>query len=148
MISLADLHRIIEVTLASHRLGRPVFVRYHWYGPEHADAVLCRLAQLTAVVRAWLDSDLDRLHAVANPDRSHVSLTLQFHGGATALIGFAHARPAEARVDLMILGQRGALYQEDGNLLLPEERPEPLPESPDQTLLHRIERALKSEKFA
>src|SRR5437879_5527695 len=93
MTSLADLHRAVQATLASKRLGRPVFVRYLLCSRDRAEAALPRLAQLTAAVRAWVGQPLERVHAAGTPRGGQVTLTLEFRGGATALVSWAAAPP-------------------------------------------------------
>jgi hypothetical protein len=144
MSDLADLHRTVRATLASQRLGRPVFVRYFWYGPDPPEALPGRLAQILAEVQAWLNQDLDRLHANATGDRRHVALTLQFQAGATALIGFSRTPAAEAGMDLLVLGNRGALYHEEDRVVLGTHSAALSSESPDPIIQDRIARALRS----
>src|SRR5947209_10247094 len=86
MTALADLHRAVQSTLASKRLGRPVFVRYLLCSRDRAEAALPRLVQLTAAVRDWFGQPLERLHANGSPKSGQVSLTLEFRGGGTALV--------------------------------------------------------------
>jgi hypothetical protein len=144
MTYLADLHRTVEATLASRRLGRPVFVRYHWFGPEPPDEMFTRLAQLTALAGVWLDQDLDRLQVNAAADLTHVALTAQFQAGATALIGVTRVPASDACVDLMILGNRGAVYHEEAAVLLSVEADASAWRPPDPLLLDRIAQALRS----
>jgi hypothetical protein len=138
MTTLADLHQAVQTTLANRRLGQPVFVRYLLHTREPADTLLLRLAQFTAVVRDWLAQPLDRLYALGSPESGHVSLTLQFRHGATALVTLAHAASGEEGADLLILGNHGALYHDAGSTVLWDVRPV------DPTLLAAIERALRS----
>src|SRR5262249_38912355 len=107
MTTLADLHRAVQATLASKRLGRPVFVRYLLHGPDRATAALPRLAQLTAAVRDWIGQSLERVHAVGSPKAGQVSLTLEFSGGATALVCWASSTAAGYGIDLTVLGNHG-----------------------------------------
>src|SRR6266545_3788546 len=104
MTSLADLHRAVQTTLASKRLGRPVFVRYLLHGPDRPTAAPARLTQLTAVVRDWLGQPLERIHAAGTPKGGQVSLTLEFRDGATALVCWASVSAAGHGIDLTVLG--------------------------------------------
>jgi hypothetical protein len=114
MPSRADLHRAIAATLASKRLGQPVFVRYLLVGLDKPEAVVPRLAQAAAVVRDWVAQPLDRIHAVGSGDSGQVALTLLFRQGATALVCFCRGQPAGLGVDVMVLGNHGAVYYADG----------------------------------
>jgi hypothetical protein len=144
MTTLADLHRAVQFTLATKRLGRPVFVRYLLCSRDRADAALPRLAQLTAAVRDWLGQSLERVHAAGTPRGGQVSLTLEFDGGATALVSWAAAPPRGDGLDLTVLGNRGALYHDAGSARLWEEAPLGPPPAADKTLLDLLARALRT----
>ncbi|HYT89865.1 MAG TPA: hypothetical protein VEL76_14240 [Gemmataceae bacterium] len=144
MMSLADLHRAVQTTLASKRLGQAVFVRYLLHGPDRATVALPRLAQLTAAVRDWIGQTLERVHALGSPKAGQVSLTLEFGGGATALVCWAASSAAGYGIDLTVLGNHGALYHDSGSARTWESGALPPPEAPDKALLAVLERALRS----
>jgi hypothetical protein len=150
MTTIAHLHQAIQATLASQRLGRVVFVRYHVQASDAADAVVGRLARLAAVVQSWLRQPWDRILAVGRPDNSHVALTLQFREGGTALLTFSRAAAVQdaadrkAQVNLMVFGNHGALYHDfEGGPL--QDQPDGFdPVLPDPALVRLIEQALHS----
>jgi hypothetical protein len=142
---LADLHRAVESTLNGKRLGTPVFARYLIRTQDKAGAVAARLAQITATVRDWLGQAPERIYALGSAKAGQVSLTLEFRGGATALIAWASAA-AHPGVDVTVVGNHGALYHDagaghswDDSLSLPQAKP-------DEILLAWVERALRSER--
>jgi hypothetical protein len=112
MISLADLHRAVTSTLAGNRIGQPVFVRYLLHQPEPSESVVDHLAQLSATVHDWIAQPLDRVYALGSLESGHVSLSLQFRNGATALVSLAQGGPQPGGVDLLVLGNHGAIYHE------------------------------------
>jgi hypothetical protein len=144
MTTLADLHRAVQSTVTSKRLGRPVFVRYLFCGQDKAETALPRLAQFTAVVRGWIGQPLERVHAAGTPRGGQITLTLEFRGGATALVSWAAAPPRGDGIDLTVLGNRGALYHDAGASRLEPEAALGPPDAPDKTLLTLLERALRS----
>ena len=144
MTTLADLHRAVQSTLAAKRLGHPVFVRYLFSGQDKADTALPRLAQLTAAVRDWIGQPLERVHAAGTPRGGQITLTLEFRGGATALVSWAAAPPRGDGIDLTVLGNRGALYHDAGASRLGPEAALGPPAAPDKTLLALLERAVRS----
>jgi hypothetical protein len=144
MTTLADLHRAVLSTMASKRLGRPVFVRYLLCSRDKPDAALPRLAELTAAVRDWLGERLERVHAVGTPKGGQVSLTLEFGGGATALVSWAAAPPRGDGIDLTVIGNRGALYHDAGSARLHDEAALVPAAAPDRALLAVLERAVRS----
>lgn len=146
MITFADLHRAVQSTIASKRLGRPVFVRYTLQGQDKPETIVPRLAQVTAAVRDWLGQPLDRLYATGTVKGGQISLTLQFRDGGTAQVSYARGQSRGSGVDLLVLGNHGAIYHDAGSANLWDEPATPLAESPDATLQALIERALKSGK--
>jgi hypothetical protein len=146
MNNLANLHRAVQTTLASGRLGRPVFVRYTLHGLDRPEALAPRLAQTTAVVRAWLGQPLEQLYALGSVASGQVALTLHFREGATARVSFARGQPRGDGVDLLVLGNRGALYHDAGSAALWDETVEGATEPPDPGLQATIEKALRSGK--
>jgi hypothetical protein len=143
-MTLADLHRAVQATLASKRLGTPVFVRYLFFGTLPADAVLPRLALLTATVGDWLGQPLERIYAIGSLKSGQVSLTLEYRGGATALVSWAASPPRGAGVDLTVVGNHGALYHDAGNAQLWDEPATVAAAAPDKGLVGLIDRALRS----
>jgi hypothetical protein len=146
MFTLANLHSTVQTTLASKRLGKPVFVRYLLQGSDKAEAIPGRLAQLTHVVREWLGQPLERLYAIGSVDSGQVSLTLQFREGATALVTFARGQPRGAGVDLLVVGNRGSIYHDAGSASLWDDAAAALPDRPDPAIKEWIEGALRSGK--
>jgi hypothetical protein len=145
MNTLADLHRTVQAALAGKRLGKPVFVRYLYQGRDTAEAVLPRLARITAAVQDWLGQPLDRLYAVGSAAGGQVTLTAEGREGATALISFARDPRRDGTVDLTVLGNHGALYQSlDSGQSFSSTEKGPLEKEYDPKLLAAIGRALQT----
>jgi hypothetical protein len=143
MASLADLHRTVRSTIASKRLGQPVFVRYTIQALDKPEGIVPRLAQMAATVRDWLGQPLARVHAVGSVAAGQVALALSFRDGATALVTFAHGTPQGSGVDVMVFGNHGAAYHDAGSGDLSDE---PAGERPDAGIVAAVERALRSGK--
>jgi hypothetical protein len=144
MATLALLHQAVQTTLANQRLGRPVFVRYLVQSLQAPDALVPRLAQITAVVRDWLRQPLERLYAVGTKAFGQVALSLQFQEGATALVIFACSQPREPGVDLLVLGNRGSLSYDAGSAELWSENLTATEPSADPVIQAAIEQSLQS----
>jgi hypothetical protein len=142
-MSTADLHRAVQTTLASKRVGRPVFVRYLLQSLDKPDTIVPRLSQATATVRDWIGQPLGRLYAVGTVESGQVALTIEFLDGATALVSWSRCPPRGDGVDLMILGNHGAIYR-DASAAEQWDEPAAAVEPPDATLRQAIERALQS----
>jgi len=103
-VSLTDLHAVVRSTLASGRIGQPVFVRYHLNGP---------LATAAAAVGEWFGQPPQRSSETLSSGADGVeqaAVALQFGNGASALLSMVSGQPHGAGIDLTILGTRGALY--------------------------------------
>ncbi|HJT78663.1 MAG TPA: hypothetical protein VJ739_15780 [Gemmataceae bacterium] len=109
MPSLADLHRAVGAALAAGRVGTPVFVRYLLLVPEKQEAMAARLAELASVVSDWIGQPPARIYAPASPQGNSATVTLQYRTGATAVVSVG---PGDGGADVMVLGNRGALYHE------------------------------------
>jgi hypothetical protein len=144
--TLADLYRVIESTLATHRLGQPVYVRYLAQSLPQPEFIVPYLTRITKVVGGWLNQSLHHLYAVGTPASGQVALTLQFLGGASALIILASGPPGDADVDILVIGNHGTLAYEGGgadlwNLSRAASEP-PI----DPQIQHAIEQALELRK--
>lgn len=150
-MNIADLHRTIETTLASKRLGTPVFVRYLVHGRGSAAVVLARLTRIVMAVRDWLAQPLERVYALGSAKGPQVSLSLEFRGGATALVSHA-AAPGPTRVtgqgitavDVTLIGNHGVLYHDFGSANTWDPGESATEPAPDKDLQALIERALRS----
>ncbi len=144
MTTLADLHRTVQSTLASKRLGTPVFVRYQYHSPLKGQAVVARLAKTTAVVRDWLGAPLERILAQGTTASRHVTLLLEFRTGVTAVVTWVGSNGRGGGVDLTLIGNHGALYHDAGDSPLWDEAFTGDDAAPDKDLVTWLERALKS----
>lgn len=144
MITLADLHRAVNATIQSKRLGRPVFARLTLQGPDNPGVPL--LAALSTLVRDWINQPLARLYAVGSLASGQVSLTWSFQDGATSVVTYSRCRPLGNGIDLMLIGNRGVIYHDFGSAeaweeSMAREGPKGVPAIQDA-----IERALRSGK--
>lgn len=144
MTTLANLHRSVQSTIASKRLGTPVFVRYQLYSQDRGPAVTARLARLVGIVQGWLNQPLERIYAVGNVKSGQVTLTVECRRGATALVSWARSRAEGDGVDLMLIGNHGVLYHDGGLSELWDEPAEPLTDAPNKEMVNLVQRALRS----
>lgn len=144
MTTIDNLHRTVQQTLASKRVGTPVFVRYIVQGGENGNAAITRLARITHSVRGWFGQAIARLHALGNPKDGQVTLTLEFDQGGTALISWAAGAPRGDGIDLTVIGNHGVMYHDAGTAHLWDEPAAPGADEPDKEILSQIERALRS----
>jgi hypothetical protein len=143
-MSRADLHRAVQATLTSKRLGTPVFARYLFHGASKGNEITQRLAQNIAVVRDWLGQPLERVYAVGSGDQRHITVTIECRGGATAVVTWIGTTPRGPGIDLTLIGNRGALYHDFGAGNLWEDAAWDDKAPAEAALVAWIERALAS----
>jgi hypothetical protein len=143
-MTTTDLHRTVQATLASKRLGSPVFVRYLYHGGAEERAVLTRLARIVALVRTWLGQPLDRILAQGNAAARHIALTCECRGGATGVVTWIGTTARGPGIDLTVLGNHGALYHDLGDANAWDDASFDDQTPVDDALLAWIERAVRS----
>ncbi|MCS6852329.1 MAG: hypothetical protein NZ700_14285 [Gemmataceae bacterium] len=121
MTSWADFDRAVQAILASQRVGRPVFARLTIQGLRATEELLPRLAFLVGQVRDWFRQTLSTVYATGSVERGQLSLTLQFADGATAQLSLGLGQLRGDGVDLMLLGNHGAIYHDAGTAQLWDE---------------------------
>ena len=138
---------VLVVAGAGYFLVPPVAARSQTVEIERpAQTVLARLAYLITTVRQWMGQDLSRLYALGSVKSGQVALTLEFHQAATALVNWASSPAQGDGVDLMVIGNQGALYHDGGTAELWDE-PATLPPAPaDKNLVNLITQALQTNR--
>jgi hypothetical protein len=144
MTRLADLHASVETTLASKRLGTPLFVRYLFQSQDKNGVILARLTQVAGTIRDWMGQPIERVYAQGQVKSRLVQLTLEFRGGGSALVGWSAGPGRGDGVDLLILGNRGSLTYDAGTGLLWDMALASLDDKADPALQELIERAMRS----
>ena len=75
------------------------------------------MQQAAAVAGDWLGAAPRRVYVLGGEEAGQITATLQYAGGQSALVSVNPTPPdGAARVDLMLLGNTGALYH-DGSAL-------------------------------
>lgn len=146
MPHLGEIHAAVGRTLAGKRLGSPVFVRYTLHTQDKQGVAVTRLAQLVAVVREWIGQGLERIYALGSAKAGQATLMLEFAGAATAALSWTASPGRGLGVDLIVIGNHGALYHDAGSALLWDDPAAALPDAPPQELVALVERALRSEQ--
>ena len=144
MSQLADLHGAVSHALSSGRLGTPVFVRYLYHRALNGPAIGVRLVQTVRTVREWMGRGIERAHALGSLQSRHVTLTVEFRGGATALITWIGLPGRGDGVDLTVVGNHGSLYHDSGTAELWDEPAQVETIIADPALAALIDRALRS----
>src|SRR4051812_19398541 len=121
MASLDSLHRSVQNALP--KVGTPVFVRYLLFSQDKQDSVLVRLSAMLEKVQGWMKQPFDRFFTVGSVASGQVTLTCEFKTGATALLSWSNSAGRGLGVDVMVLGNHGAIYHDSGQAVLWDDAP-------------------------
>lgn len=111
---LDALEQSIQGVIDHKRIGRPVFVRYTLLGALQQEEMLALLSRMLDAARRWLGQPIGKIYAVGSMDAGQVSLTVQTTEGATALISVGRTRAGGDGIDLIVLGDHGAIFHDAG----------------------------------
>jgi hypothetical protein len=123
---LLSLQHAVQAALDAGHVGVPVFVRCVAQTAPDRDALPQALYEALAVAGSWLGAPARRVYvqesgaeATHGHPAGEITATVEYAGGQSALVS-ASPTPADGvpRIDLMLLGNTGALYH-DGSALSP-----------------------------
>ncbi|HIE26491.1 TPA: hypothetical protein EYP66_04325 [Candidatus Poribacteria bacterium] len=112
------LYQTVKEVLASGRIGSPVFVRCLAQIASDRVHLQDALAEVLATASAWLGAHPQQVYAQGGEDAGHITAAVHYVSGQTALVSMSATKTdGPPRVDLMLLGNKGAIYHD--SLLLP-----------------------------
>lgn len=146
----------ISEALKARQLGPIVFARLVWQSVTPAKQLVPKLAQLLQTLSQWMQQTPEKLHVIRSPDERDVTLIVEFHPSATAVM--SHVQSSKAinpgqsmavktvddaatlSLDLFLLGTQGAIYLDGTQADWPHE-PLIIPDLPTtHPLYQQIER--------
>jgi len=107
-----SLKQGVEAALETERIGEPVLVRCTAGVAEGPDELGPAMGQLLALAEGWLGAPPRKVYALGDGEQGHLSATVEFTGGATAILAVTLGRGRPA-IDLAVVGNRGAIYQNE-----------------------------------
>lgn len=110
------LDQSVSETLATGRVGTPLFVRWTAAVAQNRQDLKPLLAAMRAYAASWLAAEPSRLYATGSVEDGHISLSLEFENGASALLAVALSHDSPT-TNLIVLGARGTVYLTDSDLL-------------------------------
>jgi hypothetical protein len=105
-----DLQVSIQKVLSDGRLGKPAFARAFAQaagGPQEARAAL---TAMTAMANTWFGAEAEVVHLAGGEESGHLVSLLRWPGGQSAVLSVGPGGPGPKRLDLALLGSRGAVY--------------------------------------
>lgn len=123
-----SLFETVNEVLSDGRVGVPVFVRCAVQISPEADNIVSVLARILTIASSWLQASPLKIYARSSNRSSQITVTTKYTGGQTSIVSVNTASSTASRFDLMLLGNKGALYH-DANALTPgfEISTEPVP---------------------
>jgi hypothetical protein len=142
---MQSLHDTVEEILGTGRVGTPVFVRCAVQIATDDERIEDVLVRVLAMTCSWLKTSPLRIYAQSRDGSRQITVTVQYMDGQSAIVSVNAASDVAARVDFMLIGNKGAIYH-DGDALSPEfditAEPLPVPE----WLVKAVERSLRIGK--
>jgi len=112
------LYKTVKEVLDSERIGSPVFVRCIAQIASDREHLTDALAEALATANLWLDSPPQRVYAQGGKDAGQITATVHYVSGQTALVSVGTVKANDTpRADLMLLGNKGAIYHD--SIILP-----------------------------
>jgi hypothetical protein len=126
---LLSLQQAVQAALDARHVGVPVFVRWVAQTAGDGDELTEALGEAVAIASSWLGAAVRSVYVQGRGRRpggrpigspasaGQITATVQYAGGQSALVSVSPT-PAEGapRLDLMLLGNTGALYHESSGL--------------------------------
>ncbi len=140
-----QLRRSVLETIKAGRVGQPVFVRFLVASDANRETQTPLLARLVQTAGEWLGAPPRRLYATVSPLPAGASVSVRFENGATALVSTATPGHAGPTIDVIVLGNHGAVYH-DGFAVAAESAATVVDGHEDPALRAAIEATMRSMK--
>jgi hypothetical protein len=112
-----SLYQSVKSALDAGHVGVPLFVRCVAHVAPDRVGLTEALRQVAAVAGAWLGAPARRVYVQGSAEAGQITASVQYTRGESALVSVNPVRADGApRVDLMLLGNTGALYHEGSAL--------------------------------
>jgi hypothetical protein len=110
------LYQTIKEIIDTGRVGTPVFVRFIIQTIPINEHILDILARTLVMTGSWFSSIPIRIYVQHKENTAQVTASVEYTGGQTAIVSVNISNKFTSRVDLMMLGNKGALYH-DGEVM-------------------------------
>lgn len=107
---LQSLQQSVQQVIAEGRIGHVVFVRCIAHLASQETQLASCLQDVIATVETWMNTPVEGTYQLSNDGQ--LTAALQFARGQTALVSVGGAHDASPMIDLMVLGNRGAVYHQ------------------------------------
>ena len=139
------LYQTIKEIIETGRVGTPVFVRFVVQVMPSGEHILDTLARFLVITGLWLTSIPIRVYVQHKENSAQITASVEYTGGQTAIVSVNIANVISSRIDLMMIGNKGAVYQ-DSEMMPPEFDVDFEPSSIPEWLIDAIEQSLFAGK--
>jgi hypothetical protein len=112
-----DLQRALQAEVATGSIGVPVSIRLNVAIPQTAAGREDTLARFQALPDRLFASQPERQSLLEQKDHRQIVAMGRYPGGQTSLIVVSHGCGPEQSCDLLIVGNRGIIRLEGGELI-------------------------------
>ena len=116
---MQSLYETVKEILGTGRVGTPVFVRCAVQMATEDERIGDVLVRVLAMTCSWLETSPLRIYAQSKDGSRQITVTVQYMEGQSAIVSVNAASGVAARIDFMLIGNKGAIYH-DGEALPPE----------------------------
>ena len=106
------LYQTIKEIIDAGRVGTPVFVRFIIQTIPIDEHIIDILARTLVMTGSWFTSIPIRIYVQHKENTAQVTASVEYTSGQTAIVSVNISNAFTSRVDLMILGNKGALYHD------------------------------------
>jgi hypothetical protein len=139
------LYQTIKEIIETGRVGTPVFVRFVVQIMPSGEHILDTLARFLVITGSWLTSIPIRVYVQHKENSAQITASAEYAGGQTAIVSVNIANVISSRIDLMMIGNKGAVYQ-DSEMMPPGFDVDFEPLSIPEWLMDAIEQSLFAGK--
>lgn len=106
------LYQTIKEIIDTGRVGTPVFVRFIAQIIPSDEHIIDTLGKLLTITSSWLASIPIRVYVQHRENSAQITASVEYEGGQTAIVSLGVASGISSKIDLMMLGNKGALYHD------------------------------------
>ncbi len=110
------LYQTIKEIIDAGRVGTPVFVRFIIQTIPIDEHIIDILARTLVMTGSWFTSIPIRIYVQHKENTAQITASVEYTSGQTAIVSVNVSNAFTSRVDLMMLGNKGALYH-DGEVM-------------------------------
>ncbi len=110
------LYQTVKEIIDTGRVGVPVFIRFIVQITPIEEQIIDILAQTLVMTGSWLGAVPSKIYVQHKENTAQITATAEYTGGQTAIVSVNVSGEFNSRIDLMLLGNKGALYH-DGEIM-------------------------------